>query len=345
MHHGARYALPLTIQGDLGGDSEGWDRLVDRQPIPTPTLKSWWLDSATTGDPHFLLVHDGNTLVGGLALERERWRGVDRFREMGRLMWPSHFDLIAEPGYEDEVVRSISSWMLRRGNRMFELRALAQSTRLTRVGRHQQGSETSGVAWCGSLSGAGGVSAGLSSSMRKNLRRTRRRMEDAGAYWERVPATQVEEALTTLERLHGALFGNQSTFLPFFDAFAQAARVGVRREEMAFFQVLDSEGKPVVIDVWMYSAWRVANYIGGRALDAPAGAGKVLLLAALEDAAQFGFHEFDLGGGYGGWKRDWANLERPLKRHAFALGLRARALVALRDSSIRSALMKRPGLP
>ena len=87
----------------LNGWASHWDQLVDSSPLPSPFLRSWWLDGTSRSGGHFLLVVDDARLLGGLALE-ERHRGsIVRMMGDGSLC-PDHLDLLAAPGHEAEVV-------------------------------------------------------------------------------------------------------------------------------------------------------------------------------------------------------------------------------------------------
>ena len=72
--------IEVRVVDQLGSFRGDWDRLASEMPRPTHSVMSWWLDAAATNEPVFLLVLDGGRLIGGLALERERWLGITRFR-------------------------------------------------------------------------------------------------------------------------------------------------------------------------------------------------------------------------------------------------------------------------
>ncbi|MDB5113971.1 MAG: hypothetical protein JWL78_1041, partial [Chloroflexi bacterium] len=51
--------MQVTVRRSLGGYATAWDALVDRQPLPSPFLRSWWLEAMSAAHPRFLLVLDG----------------------------------------------------------------------------------------------------------------------------------------------------------------------------------------------------------------------------------------------------------------------------------------------
>jgi len=91
-----------------------WDQLVDRAPLPSPFLRSWWLAGTSLAGPRFLLAVRDDRLLGGLALEEGRMLGLPCLRMMGAgPLCPDHLDLLASPGHEDAVIRSVGSWLSR----------------------------------------------------------------------------------------------------------------------------------------------------------------------------------------------------------------------------------------
>ena len=109
-----------------------WDRLVDQSPLPTPFLRSWWLTG--TGGPRcrFLLVKQNDRLLGGLALDEERWLGLPCLRVMGGgPLCPDHLDLLAAPGHEAAVARLAGAWLRRPGARLLDLAGICADARLS----------------------------------------------------------------------------------------------------------------------------------------------------------------------------------------------------------------------
>ena len=91
--------LTIIEQPLLGRYAPAWDALVDQAPLPTPFLRSWWLEHTSSGRPVFVLVLDGETLIGGVALQEERRLGGTRLRFMGSgPLCPDHLDLARRAG-------------------------------------------------------------------------------------------------------------------------------------------------------------------------------------------------------------------------------------------------------
>src|SRR5215467_3446340 len=96
-----RGAPTIVAVAELGAFRAAWDTMVGSLPLPSPFLRSWWLDHASGPHPLFLLVLEGGTLLGGVALEQDRRCGVRRLSvQGGGALCPDHFDLVAEPGQE-----------------------------------------------------------------------------------------------------------------------------------------------------------------------------------------------------------------------------------------------------
>ena len=83
MMAGAFGAMRAVVASRLGTYAPGWDALVDSMALPSPFLRSWWLDTASEAEPCIVLVLHGDQLIGGVALERARHLGVDRLRMLG----------------------------------------------------------------------------------------------------------------------------------------------------------------------------------------------------------------------------------------------------------------------
>src|ERR1700722_20035239 len=113
----------------LDGWASQWDQLVDSSPLPSPFLRSWWLDGTSGSGSHFLLVVDDAQLLGGLALEQRH--PASRIRVMGDgSLCPDHLDLLAAHGEEATVVSHLGEWLCRPGGRLFDLRGIRADSRL-----------------------------------------------------------------------------------------------------------------------------------------------------------------------------------------------------------------------
>ncbi len=291
--------------------TQAWDALLDRQPHPTPHLRSWWLRAGARGQPQFVVVLDQGRMIGGIAFEVDKWRGMSRGRVMASRSWPSGFDLIAEPDRAREVVEALSDSMQASRIQLFDLSGIDGDARLPDVLPGTVRRRESGTAWIIDLpSNFDHYLAAKSKSFRKDLSRARRRVENAGLLARRVPAMETGRALETLQRLHQSQFGDESTFLPFFREFAKAAPKGAEDGEMLFLELVDGEDQTVEIGVWLRLGRGVWDFVGGRQSNAVPGTGNVLRAWAIERFCEEGVSRVDLGGGYGSWKRSWATGRR-----------------------------------
>ena len=291
--------------------TEAWDAMLDSQPRPTPHLRSWWLRAGARGLPQFVVVLDQGRLIGGIAFEVDKWRGVSRGKVMASKSWPSGFDMIAEPDRAGEVVEALTDWMRSSSIQLFDLSGIDGDARLPDVLPGTVRRQESGNAWIIDLpSDFDQYLAAKSKNFRKDLSRARRRVDDAGLVARRVPAVETERALETLQRLHQSQFGDESTFLPFFPEFAKAAPQGAAGGEVVFFELVDGKDQIVEIGVWLRLGRGVWDFVGGRQSNAVSGTGNVLRAWAIERFCEEGVSRVDLGGGYGYWKRSWATGRR-----------------------------------
>lgn len=250
-------------------------------------------------------------MIGGVAFEVDKWRGVSRGRVMASKSWPSGFDLIAEPDRAGEVVEALTDWMGSSHIQLFDLSGIEGDARLPDVLPGTVRRQESGSAWIIDLpSDFDQYLAAKSKSFRKDLSRASRRVDGAGLTARQVPASDTERALETLHRLHQSQFGQESTFLPFFSEFAKAAPRGAENGEVLFHELVDGKGETVEMGVWLRLGRGVWDFVGGRQSQAVPGTGNVLRAWAIERFCEEGVQRVDLGGGYGYWKRSWATGRR-----------------------------------
>src|SRR4051794_36422671 len=100
-----RSTVRVLVQPRLGPWATAWDKLVEQLPVPSPFVRSWWLEATAGPQPRFVLVTDGHALLGGIALQEERWLGMPYLAVMGAgVLCPDHLDLVAAWDREDDVV-------------------------------------------------------------------------------------------------------------------------------------------------------------------------------------------------------------------------------------------------
>jgi len=313
----ARLAKGMDVLAvrELGHLARAWDGLVDRMPLPSPFLRSWWLDGTAVHATRYLLVLAGDDLIGGFPIEVRRRRGVERVTVAGEALAPDHLDLLTQPECEAPVREAMRTWFGRPGARVVDLAGVAPGGGI--------GHAVPGLVWEDALAIAPFTPLpssfeeylhghrGARTSVRDSARRLRR---DGDVVHRTVAPSDIERGLEELRRLHAATWQGGSGFLPNFDRFARAARVGVGEGELVLHELVIADqvvASQVVFDL----AGRVSHYQGGRSPDRRwRGAGSVLMAAVIEDACSSGRAEFDCLRGDSAYKRVWASEQRPLLR-------------------------------
>lgn len=304
--------MRLEVAAALGSWRGQWDALVLQQPLPSPFLRSWWLEAAVGHRPRFLLVTEQGTLVGGLALEEDRRLRLPRVLTMGSAMQPDHVDLVAVPGRETEVVGALREWFSRPGSRAVDLWCLPAGSRLADAVPGAEVAEVEGAPWTPLPADFAEYLRSRPAGLPKRVARARKRMGADGVEHRRVPVEELDHALASLRRLHGEVFGETSMFLPYFDRFERAARAGAPAGELVFHE-LRAGSEVIAIDAVFELAGRISTVQGGRSTDHRwRSAGVALQAAVLEDACDRGIREFDYLRGATEYKRTWAEEVRPL---------------------------------
>ena len=323
--------METRVLDRLGGHAPAWDRLVDQMPLPSPFLRSWWLANVAVGEPRYVLVFDGETLLGGLALQRSMRAGVEWLEFLGAgPLEPDHLDLVAAPATVDAVTAGVRSWLARSGDRVIDL-----------VGARRAGWIIDAVPGRGTVTPlevapyvmlpatAAEYLATRPGKMRSTITRTAKRLTKAGLVVRDGDLDGVEASLEALRNLHDGRWGEQSGFLASWDSFAAAARAGVAAGELVFHEMVDPMGAVVAIEVDFAVANRTSFYQAGRLTDHELrGSGSVLRYEIIGRAIAAGSTEFDLLRGGEHYKTDWAGAQRGLVRIRRGVGPRGTALVA-----------------
>lgn len=350
-------AAVRTVQrSGLGGWSAAWDDLVSAALLPSPFLRSWWLDHIAGPGATFVLVLAGPRLLGGLAVEEDHRLGMSRLRLMGAgPLCPDHLDLVAARGTEQVVEDAVLGWLGRPGGRFIELDGVAEGARLSRVLDRLDGRRwvaAAGVAPWVELGGDyGAYLAARPSRLRNTVRRTQARLARLGVTHRLVEPAAMGPALSSLRRLHASYWGPSSTFLPSFDRFRAAATAGMARGELVLHQLVAGH-EVIAVQAWFDVAGRASFYQSGRDVSDPRwrGAGTVLHAHAAAWACQAGCQELDLLRGEEAYKREWAPRTRRLLRYRVARGVQGELGAAAtwsRDRMRRGAGQTRaaPGMP
>ncbi|MGN6250786.1 MAG: GNAT family N-acetyltransferase [Marmoricola sp.] len=340
-------APAVALVPTLGADAPAWDDLVLAQPLVSPFARTWWLaamayHTTDEAEPCYLLVHQADRLVGGVALVEDRLLGVPRFRFLGQgVLAPDHLDLLALPGHEDAVVAAFRDWFGRDGSRLLHLDGVDETALVRRAvpGRSRPG-EAAPYAPLPETGDA--FAAGLSGSFRRSTRRAARRLAAAGHAYGRVPDADVDAALAAFWQLHERR-GDRARLISHRHVLDAAVRAGVARGECRV-DVLGSATAPIAVTISFEVAGRLSFYQLARSMrDEHGGAGTVLLVALFEDAAESGCREVDLLRGEESYKQHFSTLQRPLAQLEASHGVRARMLAAARHRAraAREARLRR----
>lgn len=318
---------PWTVDAlpELGEERHSWDRMVEAMALPSPFLRSWWLNAVRTPDTRFLLVRDAaGTLRGGLPVTCRRRLGVTVVRVAGAgPLCPDHLDVVATPADAALVAASLDVWLRAQAPVALELAGLAhQAAAAARWGP----GERIAVAPYVSLDGAGGYPQRLSASRRRTLRRTLARLERHGIAHTVVGPDQLEPALRRFRALQADRPGRER-LLTALGPLEEAVRAGHAHGEVRV-DVLGDPGEAAAVSIAFTVGGRVSLYQVARSL-APeaAGAGNAAIHAVAADASAQGLREIDLLRGDEAYKETLADARRDLMRVRRGYGLRGRALV------------------
>ena len=299
----------VVVVPRLGEWSTRWDAIVDQMPIPSPFLRSWWLEATAGADPSFVLVADGDRLLGGLAVQADRRLGVARLRHMGHgTLKPDHLDAVTRPEARAEVTGVLRVWFASRGPLIVELAGMVPGSVVRSAFPGHVRERVLGQApWTSLPSTFDEYLADRPSTMRNSLRRAWRRLEKQGVVYRSVPRGEIESALDDLRRLHEMRFGSTSGLLPEFDAFSRAVTRGAESGEASVHE-LRFEGEAIASEVWFEVAGVASFYQSGRDPDQRwKGSGTVLKARIIEQMCERHVRIIDLLRDDEPYKRDWAS--------------------------------------
>jgi len=320
-------SVDIVVESTLGDHREAWDRLVDAAPVPSPFLRSWWLEPTTGPGARFVMVLRTGQLLGGVALTEDRVAGLPRLRSGDSPLKPDHLDLVAAPGEVGVVVDTLRSWFVCDRPTLIDLRGVADHARVVDVLPRPVRATVIGFApWTALPSTYEEYLAARPSQLRNSLRRAERRLARLGCVHRVVDPDLIDDALATLRRLHALRFQDESGLLPCFEQFAEAARRGARRGEVVCHELL-VDGEARACEIWFEVGGVGSFYQSGRDPDPKwDGAGTVLKARAIERLCERGFTHIDLLRDDEPYKRSWAPDARRLLRVEAAVGMRARGL-------------------
>jgi CelD/BcsL family acetyltransferase involved in cellulose biosynthesis len=336
--------LRLEVSGSLGALRRDWDELVAAQPLPSPFLRSWWVEHTAEGDPHLLTCWDGDEFVGGAAFEVDRTStgrlSIEQVRSVGqRRLSPDHLDLIARPEHHLAVARAVVGWLRRPGSRLVDLDGLAGSgTLAAALSPHRVAVRA--APYADLSAGADEYLAGRPGRVRSTISRTTKRFDREGVRFVRVQPDQVVTALDDLARLHDSRWADDSVFLRAWERFAPAATAGAATGDVVVYELRDAGGDAVAVELDLVLGTTVAFYQAGRRTEREwRGCGSVLRARIIEAAAADGALEYDLLRGDESYKQEWETGRREVVRCTMGVGMRGTA--ALRARVTRDALIAR----
>lgn len=314
-----------TALGDLAAS---WDDLVDRSALPSPFLKSWWVDNAAGGEPAILTCHgDDGRLLGGAAFEVDhvghRALGLVRVRVLGQgPLAPDHIDVLAAPEHRTEVLAAVCGW-LRTGNRIVDLDGLSADCEVPwLLGAPLLVRETAPYRSLGSAD----PTAELPGRLRSTIKRAAKRLARSGFAPRTVPPADAEQALETLFELHDHRWQDRSSW----SASERAASNATLRRTLlaglhcggAVIHEITDGTQVIASEIELIAGRRVAFYQAGRLTDQEfRGSGSALKAEVLRWAVREGMTEFDLLRGDDRYKDDWATDLREVHRVRTGVGV------------------------
>ena len=315
--------MQLRVETELGRFAARWDALLDQAPRPSVFLRAWWLEAVASGTPQFVLVFDGEDLVGGCPLQQVDWHGIPLLEFMGSgPLEADHLDVVVAAGFEDQVRDKVFAWLGRRGSRVVDLRGLNEHAVLL-SGREGTTAELLQVAPFSDLSGGfAEFMAARSKSLRRDIRQAQRRMEEGDVTFQLCGPSEAAGALNALRDMHAQQWGDESSFLAGWPRFRAAAIAGCERGEVVVGQATLPSGEPIAAGVALQCGSVMFNYQSGRSQD-PRWTGSGTFVDAALMQANPATVEMDWLRGTERYKSKWATGERPLFRLRFAHGSRA----------------------
>ena len=322
----------LLEVSDLGSWRAAWDALVLTAPLPTPFLRSWWLDAQRAvrdGSALFVLVVQGEQLLGGQALQVDRVLGAQRIQALGQgPLAPDHLDLLTAPGHEDLVVDLLSGWWGARRRTLVDFDGLVEGGRLAAaIGTAPVPREAAPYLRTVDL---GGYVSTRSANLRRAVRRARRDFERDGMVLSRADLGEpddVDRALAGFVALHSPR-PDRAPLLGEMPVLSRAVHAGVAAGE-ARVHVLGRPGEqPVAVALAWWCGRRLSTYQVARSLEREhAHAGTLMMVDMIEQGVADGATEADLLRGDAAYKLRLADERRHLLLVRTGIGVLPRAVL------------------
>lgn len=307
--------LRIVVRRRLGRIAPAWDRLQESAELPTPFLRSFWLDAVADPNSYFLCAFDGENLVGGIPLREEKRFAVPVVRFVGHALSPDHMDLLAARGREQDVCALFREWFSRDGARVFDFDGVTENPMLHSVlpGQVREDYQARSL-YLYPPSDIESITKTWSSRRRYEMERSLRRTEETGARYGQFSPYEAEEAVRVLVELHLDQFPH-SGLRPNLEAAERAMRAGVTHDEMRVLAIRAADGEPVAATIIFTVNNRVSTYQLGRRVERQwRDLGKALMYYTVRWACESGFEELDLLRGASRVKTLWGEHERPLYR-------------------------------
>lgn len=326
-----RHELLVRAVPSLGAWRDQWDALVLEATLPSPFLRSWWLEHTAQASPCFVLVFDDGELIGGMAFDEDEVLGVPRFRVLGHgSLVPDHLDAVLKSDRRADAIDALAAWCRRPGSRIFDLSGVVSGSSFLEILPGPLVVQQLEQCYYRRLPDDPDlVVRQMSGTERSSVKRGRKKLAKFGARYRRIPPSETEAALARLRELHDRRWGAESAFLEVFEPFAAAAREGMARDEVRFHEfAIDDRVVGVLVD--FHLAGRAFTFQDGRDPDPSLpSVGNVLQAHAMEDACRGGTLEYDFLSGSTPYKRGFTDRSRPVMRMRAAKGAGAAAILAL----------------
>jgi hypothetical protein len=330
----------LLIRADLGPYREQWDRLVASAPVPSVHLRSWWIEGLAGPHTRFVLVVDGERLLGGVGLEQARRWGITTLRSIGGDLGPVHVDVLAACGEEQVVREHVRRWFSSQRDCVVDLDGVPAGSHLcAALPPAVEQSPRPGVPVCEVPERFDRYLASRSSQLRRRLQEAEERLEQQGGVYRRLEPHQVRSGIA-------ALLGLQAG--PSVDA-----RTGDRHEKLREVWQAGAERGEVVVHAIEREGELVAGYLVAVFADTVfgvisghdgsdghvRGAEQVLVARTVEDACERRLRRIVLHRCPDPAALEWADELPPLRHLHGAWGERPRRLDRAR--SVRALAVRK----
>lgn len=331
----------VEIRSTLGDLATQWDALVDLQPLPSPFMRSWWIDNATSAVPAVVCVLRGSELIGGAAFEVDTWGpsflGVQKIRVSGAgLLAPDHIDLIAAPGCHETVAREVLGWLLRPGSRFIHLDGLTANGTLASLFADEV-LTTFDAPLADLPSDFGDYVASRPGKVRSTIKRRTKQLVAEGVTHSVAERSDLDRAIDSFSVLHDLRWAEESGFLGAFERFRKVLAAAADQDELVVNELRLATGETIAVEIDFRIANRLFFYQAGRRTEREwRGCGTVLRAKIIAAAIDDGVIEYDMLRGDEPYKTEWATARRQLSSHRLAVGTRARIGFAARSAIDRA---------